>query len=58
VVSSDGFGTRSTTLQFACRAERVGRIFGEKRQSGAVFLDAAEAFGSIRIKEPVATFVF
>jgi hypothetical protein len=39
-----------TTLQLACLVERVNRIFAEKRQTGAGFLDVARAFDTVWVK--------
>jgi hypothetical protein len=45
-----GFRPRhSTTLQLARLVERITRNFGEKRLTGAVFLDVAKAFDTIWI---------
>jgi len=45
-----GFRPRhSTSLQLACLVERVTRKFGEKRLTGAVFLDVAKAFDIVWI---------
>jgi hypothetical protein len=46
-----GFRPRySTTLQLARLLERVNRNFDERRQTGAVFLDAAKAFDAVWVK--------
>jgi len=37
------------SLQLACLVERITRNFGEKRQTGAVFLDLAKTFDTIWI---------
>ena len=43
-----GFGPKhSTALQLARLVERVSRNFGEKRLTGAVFLDVAKAFDTV-----------
>jgi len=34
----------STSMQLACLIEKITRNFGEKRLTGAVFLDMAKAF--------------
>jgi hypothetical protein len=39
----------STSLQLACLVERIARNFGEKRLTGAVFLDVAKAFDTVWI---------
>ena len=45
-----GFRPRhSTSLQLARLVERITRNFGEKRFTGAVFLDVAKAFGTVWI---------
>ena len=45
-----GFRTRhSTSLQLARLVERITRNFGEKRLTGAVFLDVAKAFDTVWI---------
>ena len=42
------FGPKhSTTLQLTCFVERVSRNFGEKRLTGAVFLDVAKALDTV-----------
>ena len=47
-----GFRPRhSTSLQLAHLIERITRNFGEKRQTGAVFLDVAKAFDTIWIDD-------
>jgi len=46
------FGFRpmhSKSLQLACLVERITRNFGEKRLTGAVFLDVAKAFDTVWI---------
>jgi len=46
-----GFGIgHSTSLQLARFVERIARNFGEKRLTGAVFLDAAKAFHTVWIE--------
>jgi hypothetical protein len=46
-----GFRLRhSTTLQLARLVERVNRNIGERRLSGAVFLDVAKAFNTVWVK--------
>jgi hypothetical protein len=46
-----GFRPRhSTTLQLAHLVERVNRNFDERRLTGAVFLDVAKAFDTVRVK--------
>jgi hypothetical protein len=50
LLRDDQFGFRpkhSTTLQLARLVDRVTRNFGEKRLTGAIFLDAAKAFGTV-----------
>ena len=43
-----GFRPRhSTSLQLACLVERITRNFGEKRLTGAVFLDVSKAFDTV-----------
>jgi len=43
-----GFRPRhSTSLQLARLVERITRNFGEKRLTGAVFLDVAKAFDTV-----------
>jgi hypothetical protein len=37
------------SLQLARLVERITRSFGEKRLTGAVFLDVAKAFGTVSI---------
>jgi hypothetical protein len=45
-----GFRNRhSTSLQLACLVEKITRNFGEKRLTGAVFLDVAKAFDTVWI---------
>ena len=45
-----GFRPRhSTSLQLARFVKRITRNFGEKRLTGAVFLDVAEAFNTVWI---------
>ena len=45
-----GFCPRhSTSLQLACLVERITRNFGEKRLTGAVFLNVAKAFDTVWI---------
>jgi len=45
-----GFRPRhSTSLQLARLVERITRNFGEKRLTGAVFLDVSKAFDTICI---------
>jgi hypothetical protein len=45
-----GFRPRhSTSLQLARLLERITRHFGEKRLTGAVFLDVAKAFDTVWI---------
>jgi hypothetical protein len=47
LLCDEQFGFRpkhSTSLQLACLVESVSRNFGEKRLTGAVFLDVAKAF--------------
>jgi hypothetical protein len=45
-----GFRPRkSTSLYLACLVERITRNFGEKRLTGAVFLDVAKAFDTVWI---------
>jgi hypothetical protein len=39
----------NTPLQLACLVERITRNFGEKRLTGAVFLDLAKAFDTVWI---------
>ena len=47
-----GFRPRhSTSLQLARLVERITRPFGEKRLTGAVFLDMAKAFGTVWIDD-------
>jgi hypothetical protein len=41
--------TNSTSLQLPRLVERITRNFGEKRLTGAVFLDVAEAFDTVWI---------
>jgi hypothetical protein len=50
LLRDEQFGFRpkhSTSLQLARLVERVTRNFGEKRLSGAVFLDVAKAFDTV-----------
>jgi hypothetical protein len=50
LLRDEQFGFRpkySISLQLARLFERVSRIFGEKRLTGAVFLDVAKAFGTV-----------
>lgn len=42
-----GSGPNSASFQLARRVESVTRNFGEKRPSGAVFLDVAKAFDTV-----------
>jgi len=43
-----GFRSKhSTTLLTTCLVERVSRNFGEKKLTGAVFLDVAKAFDTV-----------
>ena len=45
-----GFRTRHrTSLQLARLVERIARNFGEKKLTGAVFLDVAKAFDTVCI---------
>jgi hypothetical protein len=47
LIRDEQFGFRpkhSTSLQLACLVDRITRNFGEKRLTGAVFLDVAKAF--------------
>jgi hypothetical protein len=45
-----GFRPRqSTSSQLACLVERITRNFGEKRLTGAVFLDVAKALDTVLI---------
>jgi hypothetical protein len=46
-MSSFGSDLNSTSLQLARLVERVTRNFGEKRLTGAVFLDVAKAFDTV-----------
>ena len=53
LIRDEQFGFRpklSTTLQLARLVERVLRNFGEKRLTGAVFLDVAKVFNSVWIE--------
>ena len=53
LLRDEKFGFRlglSTTLQLARLVERVKRKFDEKRPTGAVFRDVAEAFDSVWIE--------
>jgi len=43
----------STSLQLAGLVERITRNFGEKRLTGAVFLDVAKAFDTVWIDCPL-----
>jgi hypothetical protein len=50
------FGVRpkhSTSLQLVRFIERITRNFGEKRLTGAVFLDVAKAFDTVWIEGPL-----
>ena len=50
LLRDEQFGFRpkhSTSLQLACLVKRVTRNFGEKRLTGAVFLDVAKAFDTV-----------
>jgi hypothetical protein len=50
LLRDEQFGFRpkhSTTLQLARLVERVTRNFGEKRLTGAIFLDVAKAFDTV-----------
>ena len=52
LVRDEHFGFRprhSTSLQLARLVERITRNFGEKRLTGAIFLDAIEAFDTVWI---------
>jgi len=52
LMQDEQFGFRprhSTSLQLACLIERITRNFGEKRLTGAVFLDVAKAFNTVWI---------
>jgi len=52
LLRDEQFGFRpehSTSLQLARLVERITRNFGEKRLTGAVFLDVAKIFGSVWI---------
>jgi len=52
LLRNEQFGFRpehSTSLQLACLTERITRNLGEKRLTGAVFLDVAKAFDTIWI---------
>jgi hypothetical protein len=54
LLCDDQFGFRprhSTTLQMACRIERVNRNFDERRLTGAIFLDVAKAFDTVWVKD-------
>ena len=45
-----GFRPRhSTSLQLVRLVEKIARNFGEKRLTGAVFLDVAKAFDTVQI---------
>jgi hypothetical protein len=53
LLRDEQFGFRpkhSTSLQLARLIERIKRNFGEKRLTGAVFLDVAEAFDTVWIE--------
>ena len=53
-----GFRPRnSTSLQLALLVERVFRVFGEKRLTGAVFLDVAKAFDTVWVDGLVYKFM-
>jgi hypothetical protein len=41
----------STALQLGRLVERVNRNFDERRLTGAVFLDVAKAFDTVRVKD-------
>jgi len=45
----------NTSLQLACLVERISRNFGEKRLTGAVFLDVAKAFNTVWVYGPLYT---
>ena len=50
LMRDEQFGFRpkhSTSLQLARLVETITRNFGEKRLTGAVFLDVANAFGTV-----------
>jgi len=52
LMRDEQFGSRprhSTSLQLARLVERITRNFGEKRLTGAVFLDVAKAFDTVWI---------
>ena len=52
LLRAEQFGFRpkhSTSLQLARLVERITRNFGEKRLTGAVFLDVAKAFDTVWI---------
>jgi len=52
LLRDEQFGLRpkhSTSLQLARLVERITRNFGEKRLTGAVFLDLAKAFDTVWI---------
>jgi len=56
LMQDEQFGFRprhSTSLQLACLIERISRNFGEKRLTGAVFLDVAKAFNTVWIDGPL-----
>jgi len=47
-----GFRSRhSTSLQLVRLVEKITRNFGEKRQTGAVYLDVAKAFDTVWIDD-------
>ena len=53
LLRDEQFGFRpkhSTSLQLARLVERVTRCFGEKRLTGAVFLDVAKAFDTVSVE--------
>ena len=53
LLSDEQFGfppRHSTSLQLACLVERINRDFGERRLTGAVFLDVAKAFDTVWIE--------
>ena len=53
LLRDEQFGFRpglSTTLQLARIVERITRNFGERRLTGAVFLDVAKAFDTVWIE--------
>ena len=50
LLRNEQFGFRprhSTSLQLASFVERITKIFGEKRLTGAIFLDVAKAFDTL-----------